>query len=147
MTSPVPSIHAHLSHGRSNGCSPLRVLEDLHGCVKPAPFQYPPARLHTCTHRCRRFTNAAAIYVNDAFGEGYKESLVAACLQMESIQAFPYIAGDVATIERQVQRLADSSSAWSSSSLLAMTRWLTSLTLPSLRAPLSARGSKLVVLQ
>ena len=67
-------------------------------------------RLHTCTHRCRRFTNAAAIYVNDAFGEGYKESLVAACLQMGvNVQAFPYIAGDVATIERQVQRLADSS--------------------------------------
>ena len=67
-------------------------------------------RLHTCTHRCRRFTNAAAIYVNDAFGEGYKESLVAACLQMGvNVQAFPYIAGDVATIERQIQRLADSS--------------------------------------
>ena len=48
--------------------------------------------------------------MNDAFGEGYKESLVAACLQMGvNVQAFPYIAGDVATIERQVQRLADSS--------------------------------------
>ena len=48
--------------------------------------------------------------MNDAFGEGYKESLVAACLQMGvNVQAFPYIAGDVATIERQIQRLADSS--------------------------------------
>jgi len=48
--------------------------------------------------------------VNDAFGEGYKESLVAACLQMGvNVQAFPYIANDMATIERQIQRLADSS--------------------------------------
>ena len=48
--------------------------------------------------------------MNDAFGEGYKESLVAACLQMGvNVQAFPYIANDMATIERQIQRLADSS--------------------------------------
>ena len=59
---------------------------------------------------CRRFSNAAAIYLNDAFGEGFKESLVEACLQQDvNVQAFPYLSGDQATIESQVERLASTS--------------------------------------
>ena len=55
------------------------------------------------------YTNAAVIYENDAYGEGFKESLVEACLQLGvNVVSFPFTVSDVATIEAQVERLAGS---------------------------------------
>ena len=54
------------------------------------------------------YTNAAIIYENDAYGEGFKESLVDACLQLGvNVVSFPFTMSDTATIEVQVERLAD----------------------------------------
>ena len=49
----------------------------------------PSADQHQCT--TMGYTNAAIIYENDAYGEGFKESLVDACLQLGvNVVSFPF---------------------------------------------------------
>ena len=57
----------------------------------------------------RRYTNAATVYENDAYGEGFKETLIAACLSLGvNVVPFPFSISDNSTIETQIKRLADS---------------------------------------
>ena len=55
------------------------------------------------------YTSAAILYENDAYGEGFKESLVAACLELGvNVVSFPFTLSDMATIDAQVERLGKS---------------------------------------